>query len=209
MTNRWTRFWMIAVPCMAAAALAGAGCSDGTEGSGGAGGEGGSGGSPASSSSSSSSSGSGGGMGGAGGGGCGDLMIDPMNCGTCGNECAPGQTCAAGVCTCGSASVAFADVQTILTASCATAGCHSGASPKAALDLTSANSHAQLVNVPAGQCAGGDRMRVKPGEPSESYVIDKMMNVDKCFGNRMPPAIALSDAKIQTVSDWICGGALP
>jgi hypothetical protein len=208
MTNRWTRLWMIAVPCMAAAALAGAGCSDGSEGSGGAGGEGGSGGSPASSSSS-SSSGSGGGMGGAGGGGCGDVMMDPMNCGACGNECAPGQTCAAGLCTCGASSVAFADVQAILTASCATAGCHSGAAPKQGLDLTSANAHAELVNVAADQCDNTPRMRVKPGDPSESYIIDKMMNVDKCFGSRMPPAISLSDAKIQTVSDWICGGAMP
>ncbi|MDI1480073.1 PE-PGRS family protein [Polyangium sp. y55x31] len=205
--------WLFAVPCAAVLGFAGAGCSDGSDGSGGAGGEGGAGGqggSPTSSSSSSSSSGSGG-MGGQGGagGGCGDTMTDPMNCGACDNQCAPGQTCAGGVCTCGSASVAFADVQAILTASCAIGGCHTGAAPKQGLDLTSASAHADLVDVPAEQCAGGTRMRVKPGEPSESYLIDKIMNVDKCSGNKMPPAIALSDAKIQTISDWICGGAMP
>ncbi|MDC0748957.1 PE-PGRS family protein [Polyangium mundeleinium] len=204
---------LFAVPCAAALGFAGTGCSDEPDGSGGAGGEGGAGGSPASSSSSSSSSGSGGmgGMGGAGGagGGCGDTMTDPANCGTCDNQCAPGQTCAGGVCTCGSTSVAFAEVQTILSASCAVGGCHSGAAPKQGLDLTSANAHAELVNVPAEQCAGETRMRVKPGAPSESYIIDKMMNVDKCAGNKMPPSIALSDAKIQVVSDWICGGAMP
>ncbi|MRG97358.1 PE-PGRS family protein [Polyangium spumosum] len=205
--NRWNKLWLITLPCAVALGFAGVGCSDNPDdGSGGSGGEGGS---PASSSSSSGMGGSGGGAGGAGGGGCGDTMTDAMNCGACGNECAPGQTCAGGVCTCGSASVAFADVQTLLTASCAVGGCHSGAAPKQGLDLTSANAHAALVNVAADQCADGTRMRVKPGEPSESYLIDKMMNVDKCAGNRMPPSIALSDDKIQTVSDWICGGAMP
>ncbi|MDI1446188.1 hypothetical protein [Polyangium sp. 6x1] len=207
------KLWLIAVPCAAVLGFAGTGCSDGSDGSGGAGGEGGAGGSPASSSSSSSSSGSGG-MGGAGGaggagGGCGDTMTDVLNCGACDNKCAPGQTCAGGVCTCANTSVSFADVQTILTASCAIGGCHSGAGAKQGLDLTSANALAELVDVPAEQCAGETRMRVKPGAPSESYIIDKMMNVDKCAGNKMPPAIALSNEKIQTVSDWICGGAMP
>jgi hypothetical protein len=77
------------------------------------------------------------------------------------------------------------------------------------LNLADGQSYAALVNVPANQCAGGSRMRVKPGEPSESYIIDKAMNVDKCSGNRMPPSTALPIDSIQTISDWICGGAMP
>jgi hypothetical protein len=167
----------------------------GTGGAGGVGGQGGEGGV--------------GGQGGAGGASC-ETETDPMNCGECGNVCAPGQTCVAGACTCGTASVSFAQaVQPILTASCAKSLCHSGALPKAGLSLVDGMSHAELVNVEAGQCNDG-RMRVLPGEPSMSYVIDKVMAVDLCVGKKMPPAIGsmLDPAEIQIISDWICAGAL-
>lgn len=116
----------------------------------------------------------------------------------------------AGVCTCAMATVPFADVQAILTQRCATAGCHVGATAKEGLDLSAGNAYAGLVNVATKQC-GADRMRVLPGKPDESYVIDKVMGVDLCGGissKRMPPSIALSTKDIQTISDWICGGAL-
>src|SRR6202011_2543346 len=35
--------------------------------------------------------------------GCFDTATDPNNCGSCGNSCGPGGTCAAGVCTCAAA----------------------------------------------------------------------------------------------------------
>jgi hypothetical protein len=203
MAIRWTTSLSVISACLVTAALAGAGCSDDPDA-----GSGGSGGATASSSSSATSSS--GGSGGAGGMmGCGDTMTDPMNCGFCDNACAPGQTCAAGVCTCGSSSVAFADVQAILTQSCATSNCHSGGLPKAGMDLTDGNAHGNLVNMGSGQCNDG-RMRVLPGDPSESYIIDKVMGVDLCgTGKRMPPLISLSEDKIKTIADWICGGALP
>ncbi len=190
-------------PCLIALG-AGLGCSDGAANNG----TGGAGGTPST-----------GGMGGTGGteavggsGGTGgvpvDTMTDPKNCGAIDNVCAPGQTCAGGVCTCGASSVAFSAVQVILTAKCATGGCHSGAAPKSSLDLSSASAYAALVDVPAKQCADG-RMRVKPGDPSNSYIIDKALNVDKCSGNRMPPSVALPLDSVQTISDWICGGAMP
>jgi hypothetical protein len=189
-----------------AAALANSGCSDGPDGNSGGGGAGGgssSGGSGGGVSSSSSSSSSSGMM------GCGDMQTDPMNCGVCDNQCAPGQTCVAGVCTCGMATVAFADVQTIFTQRCATGTCHVGATAKAGLDLSTGLSHAELFNVASGQC-GGSRMRVLPGKPDESYLVDKLLGVDMCgaTSKRMPPSISLSMGDIQTISDWICGGAL-
>ena len=167
----------------------------GTGGAGGVGGQGGAGGV--------------GGQGGAGGAAC-QTETDPINCGECGNVCATGQTCVAGACTCGTASVSFAQaVQPILTTSCAKATCHSGGTPKAGLSLVDGMSHAELVNVEAGQCEDG-RMRVLPGEPSMSYIIDKVMKVDLCAGKKMPPAAGsmLDPAEIQVISDWICGGAL-
>lgn len=140
--------------------------------------------------------------------GCGDVQTDPQNCGMCGNVCSPGQTCVAGVCTCGTTAVPFADVQAILTARCAVAGCHIGATAKEGLNLSAGNAYAELVNVATKQC-GGARTLVIPNNPNESYLVDKVRGVDLCgTSKRMPPSISLSTADIQTISDWICGGAL-
>jgi Stigma-specific protein, Stig1 len=208
------RYAKIAIPFViaAATALANSGCSDGGESNtGGAGGAGGD--ETSSSSSSSSSSGAGGGSSSSSSSsgmmGCGDVQTDPKNCGMCGNQCAPGQTCVAGVCTCGMTTVPFADVQAILTARCATAGCHTGgAIAKAGLDLTAGVAYGALVNKATTQCSGM-RTRVIPGDPIESYLVDKVLGVDLCgTSKRMPPSISLSAAEIQTISDWVCGGAL-
>lgn len=215
---------ILAVGLMIGAALFGAACSDdgetgettagggGTAGSGGAGGD-------TTASSSSSSTGAGGsgqgGMGGMGGGSaCGDTMTDPMNCGACGNPCAPGQTCETGKCTCAAGATAtMADVQAIFSKSCGSAGnCHNKANPSAGLSLMPGNSHGSLVNVDTNSCGDG-RKRVLPGEPSESYIIDKVMNKQLCkLGNgmnsqKMPPGSTLPMADIETIANWICAGA--
>jgi hypothetical protein len=136
-----------------------------------------------------------------------DTQGDPANCGGCGVACAPGQTCVAGACSCGSASVSFSGaVQPILTASCASNGCHKGANPQQGLDLTAANAYQDLVNVAAQQCNDG-RKRVLPGQPSESYLIDKMLGVDMCAGTQMPKLNQLPAAQIEAVANWICAGA--
>jgi hypothetical protein len=205
----WTlRAARIVIPFVIAAGVAftNAGCSGQTGENGENTGEGGAGGSGSSSGDASSSSGSGSSSGMID---CGDMQTDPQNCGMCGHHCAPGQTCAAGVCTCGMSSVAYADVQTILEQRCATYGCHSGALPKEGLDLSPGTMFDETVNVAANQC-GTPRMLVLPGKPDQSYLINKLLGVDMCgpFAKRMPPAAALPMTDIQTISDWICGGAL-
>jgi hypothetical protein len=212
------RYAKVVVPFViaAAAALANSGCSD--EPNQNMGGGGGAGGSEASSSSSSSSSG-GGGAGGSGGSGgsssssssgtidCGDMQTDTMNCGKCDYQCAVGQTCQAGKCTCGFVTGSFAIVQNILTNNCATAGCHSGAAPEQGLDMSAGNAYAALVNKPTTEC-NGSRIRVIPGKPEESYLMDKVMGIDLCgTTGRMPPLAALSDTNIKLISNWICAGA--
>jgi hypothetical protein len=136
-----------------------------------------------------------------------DTQTDAAHCGTCGNACAIGQTCSAGTCTCGTMSVSFsAAVQPILTASCATNGCHKGIMPQVGMDLTAGKSYQALVNVNAAQCTDG-RKRVLPGQPSQSYVIDKMMGVDLCFGTKMPKLGAVPTQQVETIANWICAGA--
>jgi hypothetical protein len=139
--------------------------------------------------------------------GAGDFMVDGKNCGGCGIVCAPAETCVMGKCTCGNASVSFASaVQPILTNNCATAGCHSGMLPKESLSLEPGKSYAGLVNVASMQCNDG-RMRVKPGSPSKSYLIDKIAQLDICTGSKMPAAMELDSPDIVTIANWICAGA--
>jgi hypothetical protein len=78
--------------------------------------------------------------------------------------------------------------------------------PQAGLNLSAGNSYQELVNVATSQCNDG-RKRVLPGQPSESYVIDKMMGVDLCFGTQMPKLGTIGAGSIATVSNWICAGA--
>jgi hypothetical protein len=137
-----------------------------------------------------------------------DPMSDPQNCGTCGNVCAPGQSCRAGACTCGTASVSFSgDVAPILTSHCATNGCHAGAQPKEGLDLQQDVAWSELVQVPAEQCGDG-RLRVAPGDPAQSYLVDKILGVDLCSGTKMPKLETLPAADVTVISNWVCAGAL-
>lgn len=138
---------------------------------------------------------------------CLDTQTDTSNCGACGNACAVGQTCAAGACTCGAASVSFAGaVQPIFTANCAQAGCHKGVMAQQGLDLSAGKAYAELVNVTASECPD-QRKRVLPGQPSQSYIIDKMMNVDLCSGTKMPKLGLLPQGQVTTIANWICEGA--
>jgi len=103
--------------------------------------------------------------------------------------------------------VSFAtQVQPIFTASCATNGCHAGVMPQAELGLTSSSAYAALVDKPSGQCTPA-RTLVKPGAPDQSYLMNKLLGTDLCFGTRMPKTGGISAAQIQLIRDWIYNGA--
>jgi hypothetical protein len=85
-------------------------------------------------------------------------------------------------------------------------GCHTGVNPAEDLKLTAGSSYTGLVNVTAAQCNDG-RKRVLPGQPSQSYLMDKLMGVDLCFGTKMPKMGMVPSAQIETISNWICAGA--
>lgn len=97
-------------------------------------------------------------------------------------------------------------VQPIFTKSCLGAGCHAGASPAQALDLSSGKSYANLVNVASGECPA--TKRVLPGTPTMSYLVWKLQGTGPCFsGTRMPKGQPLGASDLNTISAWISAGA--
>lgn len=143
------------------------------------------------------------------GGVCVDTDFDPNHCGGCGQACDAGEGCTAGQCGCGSDPATFsADVLPILTAQCSAPGCHSGMRPQADLSLTASTAYASLVGGASVQCSDG-RLRVAPGDPAGSYLMDKLLGIDLCSGTRMPKTgQSLSAAELSAISAWICAGAL-
>jgi hypothetical protein len=66
--------------------------------------------------------------------------------------------------------------------------------------------YTSLYNQSSTECAG--RMLVKPGDPSGSYLMNKLEGVDMCSGTAMPRGGApLTSAQLATLSNWICQGA--
>jgi hypothetical protein len=94
------------------------------------------------------------------------------------------------------------DVQPILTANCAKAGCHvAGATFP---NLSAGKMHAATVGVASKDCAGNKV--VVAGDPTKSSLYARIAGTS--CGLRMPKGAApLANAKIQTIEDWITGGA--
>jgi hypothetical protein len=100
-----------------------------------------------------------------------------------------------------------ADVQPIFDASCLSGGCHDAPNDAAGLTLTGGAAFAELVGVATSQCNGG-RLRVAPGAPESSYLIQKMTDVDVCNGEQMPANAAPRPwSEVATLVGWICAGA--
>lgn len=97
--------------------------------------------------------------------------------------------------------------QQILTPACA--GCHTddGRTPAGGLNLKSGSAHANLVGVPSTGKAGA--VRVIPGNPSGSYLVQKLEGAADIVGLRMPrngPPY-LTDAQVALIRQWIQNGA--
>lgn len=85
--------------------------------------------------------------------------------------------------------------------------CHAGASAPLGLRLDAGNSYTNLVGVPSRQ--DGSLLRVDPGSPDASYLVQKLEGTAS-EGGRMPlggPPIPAST--IAFIRQWILDGALP
>jgi len=100
----------------------------------------------------------------------------------------------------------FASIQAhVFTPICSV--CHVGASAPEGLRLDASNSYQLLVGVPSTEVPG--ILRVKPGDPANSYIIQKLQGT-AAVGAQMPFGEApLPAATIAVIAQWISDGAQP
>ncbi|NUO48699.1 MAG: hypothetical protein HOV80_07575 [Polyangiaceae bacterium] len=102
------------------------------------------------------------------------------------------------------------DVAPIFQTKCATSGCHTGSLPDGGMNLGADNAYEATVNHATKSCSG-DRVRIIPGDPAESYLWDKIQNTDLCgTSGKMPPSgkPQLTAEQKTVITAWICGGAV-
>jgi hypothetical protein len=103
----------------------------------------------------------------------------------------------------------LADVQPIFDAKCR--ACHTG-NANGNLDMssyaTSASAGATgLIGIPSSGCSLKFRVVVGDPRPTSSVLIDKIKSASPCSGTPMPPTGSLTPAEVQTIVDWVAGGA--
>ena len=100
----------------------------------------------------------------------------------------------------------FQEIQdTVFTPICTQ--CHIGANAPQGLRLDAANSYAMLVNVSSSEVP--NLLRVNPGNPDQSYLVQKIQG-NAAVGGRMPLGqAALPQDRIDLIRQWIAAGAPP
>jgi hypothetical protein len=84
--------------------------------------------------------------------------------------------------------------------------CHIGASAPFGLQLDAAHSYNLLVGVPSAEQS--NLLRVKPGDPDNSYMVHKIEGAAGIVGGRMPLGeTPLPQATIDAIRQWIANGA--
>jgi hypothetical protein len=98
------------------------------------------------------------------------------------------------------------DIQTIFNLNCVI--CHQGANAPAGLNLAVNSAYKNLVNVKSNE---SPLMRVSPGAPDKSYLLNKLLGTQGNAGGsgaQMPyGAPPLSQAQITLIQQWISQGA--
>lgn len=90
----------------------------------------------------------------------------------------------------------------ILTPACGSAGCHGASGPALGLDLSSAELLSRVAGVAAAGC--GERTLVVPGNPAQSYLLEKMVTAAPACGERMPlGAHPLETEAVDCLTRWV------
>jgi len=96
----------------------------------------------------------------------------------------------------------FSSIQTnVLTQNCASSSCHGGTiNPN-----MTASAYSRLVNTASSQSVA----YITPGDPSNSYLYQKLLGSANIVGARMPKGrAALASATMDSIRAWIMAGAL-
>lgn len=101
----------------------------------------------------------------------------------------------------------FSEIQAnVFDTTCARSGCHLGAGAPQGLVLDAANSFALLVGVASTEVPSV--LRVAPGDPNNSYLIQKLEGT-AAVGVQMPfGGTPLDQATIDVIRQWISDGAI-
>jgi hypothetical protein len=103
----------------------------------------------------------------------------------------------------------FAFIQdNVFTPSCAVAGCHTGAFPRATLDLTAGRAHASLVGVASTEYTGWTR--VVPGNAPASLLLVQVGGETGPDQGSMPwNQPKLCTPLVDAMRRWVVAGAPP
>ncbi len=94
----------------------------------------------------------------------------------------------------------------VFNVSCALSGCHTGSSPAAGMNLSEGNAFTNIVGVASTEVPS--LQRIEPGNPDDSYLIQKVSGT-AAVGVQMPPGgTPLSNELIENLRDWVTDGAL-
>lgn len=99
-------------------------------------------------------------------------------------------------------------VQAVFSHCAFSGGCHGNDNPQAGLRLSSGASFTHLVAVRSTEVP--TLLRVNPGKPEESYLLQKIEQANPRVGGQMPlggPPLAAE--QIDTIRQWILSGAPP
>lgn len=106
----------------------------------------------------------------------------------------------------------FALVAERVLSNCTTRSCHSATGRRGDLVLTPDQAYQALVNVPAANEAAKakGKVRVVPGKPDDSFLVQKLTTPAADEGARMPyGGDALPAQDLELVRAWIAAGAKP
>ena len=92
----------------------------------------------------------------------------------------------------------------IFARNCTFSSCHGASAPQMGMSLV-APTHAAITGVPSTEVPS--LMRVVPGDPDASYLLQKITSATPLDGVRMPPDQPLAPHKIEAIRLWIAAGA--
>jgi hypothetical protein len=97
-------------------------------------------------------------------------------------------------------------VQTVFTDNCAVSGCHVAGSAFAQEILDADSSYAKTVGVPASQVSS--LLRIRPGDPDNSYLVMKVTGAQGILGQQMPRGLPPLAPSLQLrIINWVAAGA--